>query len=128
MFTGRQAFGGQTVTDVLAAIIEREPEWSLLPASTPTTVRRLLRRCLAKDPNKRLHDIADARLELDDAADEPILNVPTTAKSQRISGQIGWVVAIVSTVIVAAAAGWLAAHRISSAPTDGPVADAKLER
>ena len=51
----------------MTAVLEREPDWSGLPENTPQTVRRLLRRCLEKDPHHRLHDIADARIEIDDA-------------------------------------------------------------
>jgi Tol biopolymer transport system component len=67
MLVGRKAFGGETATDVLAAIVSREPDWGLLPQGTPTSVRRLLRRCLAKDPRLRLHHMADARIELAEA-------------------------------------------------------------
>jgi eukaryotic-like serine/threonine-protein kinase len=66
MLTGRMAFAGNTVSDHIAAIREREPGWAALPAATPSAVRRLLRRCLEKDSDTRLHDIADARLELHD--------------------------------------------------------------
>jgi serine/threonine-protein kinase len=69
MLTGRRLFDGETVSDVLAAVLTRDPGWSALPAATPPAVVRLLRRCLERDPKKRLHDIADARLELDAAAD-----------------------------------------------------------
>ena len=68
MLTGRVAFAGPTVTDTLGAILERDPDWTKLPSATSAAVRRLLRRCLEKDCRVRLHDIADARLELDDAA------------------------------------------------------------
>jgi Tol biopolymer transport system component len=64
MLAGTRAFAGDTASDTMAAVLEREPDWSALPATTPPAVRRVLRRCLAKDPNLRLHDIADARLEL----------------------------------------------------------------
>src|SRR5262252_1662252 len=67
MMTGRPAFAGATVTDTLAAVIEREPDWTALPAATPPVVVRLLQRCLEKDPRRRLRDIGDARLELDEA-------------------------------------------------------------
>jgi serine/threonine protein kinase len=66
MLTGTAAFAGATVTDTLAAIIEREPDWTALPATTPPAIHRLLRRCLEKDARRRLHDIADARLEIED--------------------------------------------------------------
>jgi len=67
MLTGARAFRGATTTDVLAAIVTREPPLDDLPAGTPRDVRRLLRRCLEKNADDRLHDIADARLELADA-------------------------------------------------------------
>jgi len=66
MLTGKRAFGGDEVSDTLAFIITKEMDWSALPASTPVALRRVLRRCLEKDPTKRLHDIADARIEIDD--------------------------------------------------------------
>ncbi len=68
MLTGRIAFAGQTVSDTIAAILEREPDWSRLPASTPTNIHRLLQRCLEKNARRRLRDIGDARMELDDPA------------------------------------------------------------
>jgi hypothetical protein len=68
MLTGRRAFDeGHDVVATLAAVIHREPNWAALPAAVPTPIRRLLRRCLEKDPNRRLPDIAVARLEIDDA-------------------------------------------------------------
>src|SRR5439155_21325692 len=66
MLTMHRPFGGDTTSDQLAAIIEREPAWSVLPPATPMHVRRLLRRCLEKDVKRRVHDIADARIELDE--------------------------------------------------------------
>jgi serine/threonine-protein kinase len=68
MLTGRSPFGGaDTVSDSIAAILTREPDWKGLPPDTPASVRRLLRRCIEKDVNRRLHHIGDARLELDEA-------------------------------------------------------------
>jgi Tol biopolymer transport system component len=71
MLTGQMAFPGSTVSDHIAAILEREPDWADLPAATPPSIRRLLRRCLEKEPGRRLPDIAVARLEIDDAAGDP---------------------------------------------------------
>src|SRR5262249_13558752 len=65
MLTGRVAFSGETLSDTLSAILERDVLWDQLPAATPPSIRRLLRRCLEKDPKRRLHDIADARLDID---------------------------------------------------------------
>ncbi|MEO5897348.1 MAG: serine/threonine-protein kinase, partial [Vicinamibacterales bacterium] len=67
MLAGRRAFEGGDISDTLAFILTRDPDWTALPATTPTSVRRLLRRCLQKDPRQRLADLADARLELDEA-------------------------------------------------------------
>jgi serine/threonine-protein kinase len=64
MLAGRRAFGGRTTSDVLAAVLEREPDFDALPAETPDGIRRLLRCALIKDPRNRLRDIADARLKL----------------------------------------------------------------
>lgn len=66
MLTGKQAFDGDTVTETLAAVLKNEPDWSLLPAATPTRVRVLLQRCLQKDAKQRLRDIGDARISLDE--------------------------------------------------------------
>ena len=67
LLTGRMAFAGQTVSDTIAAILDREPDWTALPASTPVSIRRLLQRCLEKDLKRRLRDIGDARAEVEDA-------------------------------------------------------------
>ena len=67
MLTGRKPFDGDDVTDVLAAIVRGEPDWTRLPPDTPPAVRTLLRRCLEKDRRERLPDIGAARLELRDA-------------------------------------------------------------
>jgi serine/threonine-protein kinase len=67
LLTGRRAFGGETVSDTIAGILSAEPDWSALPANTPDNIRCLLRRCLRKKVRERLHDIADARLEIQDA-------------------------------------------------------------
>ncbi|HEU4935344.1 MAG TPA: protein kinase [Vicinamibacterales bacterium] len=71
MLTGTRTFDGEEITDVLAAVVRAEPNWSRLPANTPAAFRRLLRRSLVKDRKHRLADIADARLELDEIATNP---------------------------------------------------------
>ncbi|HSD26224.1 MAG TPA: protein kinase, partial [Vicinamibacteria bacterium] len=68
LLTGRRAFAGDTVTDTLAGILHVEPDWSALPAATPPAVVRLVRRCLDKDPRRRLQAIGEARLELEELA------------------------------------------------------------
>jgi len=71
MLTGKQAFGGPTISDSLAAILTREPDRTLLPASTPASLRALLDRCLEKELKLRLRDIGEARILLDKPAAEP---------------------------------------------------------
>ncbi|HEX9303303.1 MAG TPA: tetratricopeptide repeat protein [Thermoanaerobaculia bacterium] len=70
MLAGRRAFAGETATDVLAAIVTSEPRWDVLPPTTPPRIRDLLGRCLQKDPNRRLRDIGDARIQIDEALGE----------------------------------------------------------
>jgi len=65
--SGRRAFAGATLTDVLARVLEREPDWDALPMDLPPAVRLLVQRCLRKDRNERLRDVADARLQLEDS-------------------------------------------------------------
>ena len=64
LLTARRLFDGETVSDVLAAVLTRQPEWAALPAATPRSVRRLLERCLERDPKLRLRDIGEARIAL----------------------------------------------------------------
>src|SRR5687768_6052970 len=66
MLAGRRAFEGDDVSDVLASVLKMEPEWSALPADLPGPVRRLLRRCLEKDPKKRLRDVGEGMLQLEE--------------------------------------------------------------
>jgi serine/threonine protein kinase/Flp pilus assembly protein TadD len=67
LLTGRKAFRGETLTDTLAGILEREPDWQSLPATTPAGIRDLLRRCLEKDSQRRLRDLGDARIQIEKA-------------------------------------------------------------
>ena len=74
--TARRAFPGDNLTDILAAVIEREPDWTSLPQNTPDTMHVLLRRCLQKDPKRRLHDVADARIEIEESVRQPLKAAP----------------------------------------------------
>ena len=65
MLTARRPFGGETVTDALAAIVKDEPDWTALPADTPRALQRLVAHCLVKDPRQRIRDIGDARIALE---------------------------------------------------------------
>jgi serine/threonine-protein kinase len=62
---GKRAFGGETLSDVLASVLQREPDWTRIPEGTPVRLRELLQRCLTKDTRQRLRDVGDARIELE---------------------------------------------------------------
>jgi Tol biopolymer transport system component len=129
MLSGRPAFAGSDTTDVTAAILRGEPEWSLLPAATPPGVRRLLRRCLEKDPRRRIADIRDARLALDDALeDSQAAAIPARARAGR--ERVAWIVALAACVVGAAALWWhgkmnggRAAHEVRAQITTPPTTD-----
>src|SRR2546426_10146401 len=82
MLTGRTPFSGKSVADLLGAIIHKDIDWAALPAATPPRVREGLRRCLQKDTIRRLHDIADARIEIEDALDPTVGAVYDRAQSR----------------------------------------------
>jgi eukaryotic-like serine/threonine-protein kinase len=106
MIAGRQIFdAGDTVSDAVAAILKTEPDWSALPADTPLRVRALLRRCLEKDPSRRLRDIGDARLELDDAVADQLPPSPVaSAKRPSTSARLAWSIASVLGLALAGVA------------------------
>jgi serine/threonine-protein kinase len=123
MLTGRSPFGtGETVSDSIAAILTREPDWNALPADTPTSVRRLLRRCMQKDVSRRLNHIADARLELDE-----VVGDEAAAPSGRSTPRAIW--RIVLPWAVAALGLGLGAFAVwrHSADTGATPAVARLE-
>jgi serine/threonine protein kinase/Tol biopolymer transport system component len=118
MLTGRAAFRGATVADVLAAVLEREPDWSALPRDTPPLVARLLRRCLEKDPRRRLHHMADVRTELEDAMAAPAApeaKAPSSSTRRAVARQVALAATLV--VAVAVALSLYARRSSSTAPT-----------
>ena len=86
MITGRAAFARQTISDAIAAILERDPDWDAV-AATPAPVRNLIKQCLAKDPRRRLRDIADARMRVDEILAESssgtLMAVPAAASRRK---------------------------------------------
>jgi TolB-like protein len=103
MLTGHLPFEGQTATEILARIIEREPDWQMLPQDTPSNIRVLLRRCLEKDPRRRLRDIGDAGIEIKET-----LTLPATVTAARPTAPVRtlwrWAMAI-GFVVVAIVVG-----------------------
>jgi eukaryotic-like serine/threonine-protein kinase len=88
MLAGRQTFPGDTVSDSLAKILEREPAWEALPPDAPPSIRHLIRRSLQKETRQRLHDIADARIEIEEVlssrTDPSEVSAPTRLGVSRV--------------------------------------------
>ena len=105
LLTAKRTFDGKTITETLGAIIHKEPEWNALPAATPWRIQELLRRCLTKDIYDRIHDMADARIEIKLALSEPTSVSPTGVVSPeqppRWKVAIPWSIAL----LIAVAAG-----------------------
>ena len=134
MLTGRPPFEGDTMSDTFVSILERDPDWVALPAATPASVRRLLERCLRKDPRKRLHDIADAILDIDDAVTVPpgTSGGETVASSGlprrsfgffeakagvRVSRAVPWLT-VAALAVALAWVGWLYYSTAGALPTE----------
>ena len=111
MLAGRKAFTGKSIPDTLASIFEAEPDWGLLPAGTPATVRDLLRHCIQKDPNHRLRDIGDARIELDDTLSGQTSPLPETRARRTTSNRRKAVIAAAGIVAAALALAVYIARR-----------------
>jgi len=120
--TGRQAFAGETVSDIVANILQSEPAWSTLPAGTPERLRGLLRRCLEKDARRRQRDIGDARIELEDLLTlRESQRVAQPASASRGPATAGlWVGGFLAAAAVAAIT-WFAAGKWHAVPPLQPV-------
>src|SRR5262245_1508445 len=106
MLAGQRAFPGDDLSETLAAVIKSEPDWSALPATLPAPARRLLSRCLEKDRKRRFADIADARLELDEASNAPTddetLRAAATVQRRRVRRErIAWAIGVLLLGLVA---------------------------
>ena len=124
MLTGSRCHQGETVSDTLAGILMQAPAWESLPANTPPRVHRLLRRCLEKDPQRRLRDIGEARIALEDfeslavsdGRDAAAGQLPTPKRQWRA---LPWVI-VAATAVAAVAVGWVASR------PDPPLTPARL--
>jgi Tol biopolymer transport system component len=129
MLVGRKLFTGDTITDIIAAVVTREPDLAALPKTTPPAVRRLVARCLQKEPRRRLPDMGTARLELQDvlsgvAGAEPAQastddSAMRAARAARTRERWAWAVLALG---LAATAGYLVARRLGTVPQNPPAA------
>ena len=102
LLTGRQAFPGDTASDILASVLAREPDWTALPAHTPPQLRALVERCLRKEPRHRLRDIGDALDELRDGRKRDDVVIP--ARGREYAWRAVALVAIAAAAVAAIAA------------------------
>jgi Tol biopolymer transport system component len=116
MLAGARAFGGDTVNDVMARVLEREPDYTRLPATTPPSLGRLIRKCLQKDVDRRLGHIGDARFDLDEAvAESPVaeagadVDEPVTRRTLAIAAGVALL------GVAGALTTWVALHRPDAA-------------
>jgi Tol biopolymer transport system component len=116
MLAGKPAFDGDTVVETLSAILKSEPDWRALPQTTPPTVLSLLKRCLQKDRNRRMRDIADARFQIEEAATEPV-NPLASGAPRAGRERLLW---SALTLVLASALAALAITYARSAPANGP--------
>ena len=98
LLTGKAAFHGEDVTDILGAVLRMEPDWSQLPEATPAAIRTLLRRCLRKDKRQRLSDATDVRIEIEDAIAAPKY-LGTTQAAPASTSKLPWAVATALAII-----------------------------
>jgi serine/threonine-protein kinase len=115
MLSGRVAFSGETLPDILAAILERKPDWGALPAATPPAIHTLLRRCLEGDLKRRLRDIGDVRLEIEDALTEraPAGQAARTDGDTDRRKRLAWMAGLLA---IGAVAGVVIATRARTPP------------
>ena len=104
MLTGKRLFSGETISDTLASILKDEPDWALLPVDTSRELSNLLHRCLRRDVRNRLHDIGDARIEIEETASRPERE---TEALRHYGGRLAWA----SVALVSAALLWLLGTR-----------------
>jgi eukaryotic-like serine/threonine-protein kinase len=102
MLTGRRPFDGETVSDTLASVLKTDPDWGALPADTPAGVRRLLHRCLAKDPGTRLRSAGDAIFDLEDQR-PPEATPPSVTTRSAWGARAPWAIAGVLAAVLAVA-------------------------
>jgi len=126
MLVGRSLFAADTVTDTLAGVLKTEIDLAELPDSTPAAIRRLLRRCLERNPKNRLHDIADARIELAEALSRPDESASPALPEVASSRKFRWW-QFAAGAAVALAVGLIAGRSLQPRPELPPLVQAIVE-
>ncbi len=103
MLSGRRAFDGEHMTEVLGAVVRLEPDWTALPPTVPPALPSLLKRCLQKDPALRMRDIADARFQVEEAFDVSPMPVRSDGPSRPGRERAGWMAAALMAAVAATA-------------------------
>ncbi|MHC4533145.1 MAG: protein kinase domain-containing protein [Planctomycetota bacterium] len=125
MLTGKVPFEGETVSDTLACILDREPDWHALPQATPVNIQVLLRRCLEKDKRRRLHDIADAAIEISETLSgtlETFALPGTVAPASRLFRRDVIFVALTCLIIGVLIAGYIFMNIVRPSSSEPPIA------
>ena len=117
MLTGKVPFEGETVSDTLAAILDSDPDWHALPQATPANVQVLLRRCLEKDPRRRLRDIGDASIEIHETIDSAATVPPLGVLAARPSRGTLWKVAVLCAFFAGLVVGIIGMLTVRRGPT-----------
>ncbi len=125
MLVGRSTFRGETVTDLLTAVVRDNPDWDALPAETPLRIHTLLRRCLKKDPRQRLQAIGDARIEID--AIDDILPAPAVSEARGARrAPTAWGPWVAVAALAASVGVWVAQR--PAIKKENPLANAQFSR
>jgi Tol biopolymer transport system component len=127
MLTGRAAFAGDTASDTIAKILEREPDWSTLPSATPVAIRRLLFRCLTKDSKRRLRDVGDVRIEID-AINEVVPGTVDGTVPAAVSTRKTWLPWAVAAAFAVLAAGGIVWELRRPTAIENPLSTARMSR
>ncbi len=115
VLTGQRAFGGETVSETLAEVLKAEPDWKALPAGTPHHMQDLVERCLRKDPRRRVRDIGDARITLEEAPATPAIE--TTRPPAQLSRGWRWMIlSLISLLGIATGVAIWSSRRTRTGP------------
>jgi serine/threonine protein kinase len=106
MLAGKPPFEGETVVEILGGVLKAEPDWKAVPSTTPANILLLLRHCLQKDPNRRLHHVGDSRFQIEQAQQEPVAPASVPAPKQKSREWLWRTATVVAALAAVSIAGW----------------------